>query len=85
MPPELAAAVDLVTSRMGGGSWQDRSDALRALAALLPALPEVPDAPLAGLLQALLARLADGNAKVALQALQVRGAARASCAESCAC
>jgi hypothetical protein len=46
-------------------------DALRALTALLPALPEVPNGPLEGMLAGLVARLADGNAKVNQKALEV--------------
>jgi hypothetical protein len=51
--------------------WRNRSDALAALSALLPALPEVPNAALEELLGSLVARLADSNAKVNVQALQV--------------
>lgn len=76
MSPELQEAVEQVGLHMASKDWRSRSDALAALAALLPALPEVPNGPLEELLNGLVARLSDGNAKVNVQALQVRGSVR---------
>ncbi|WIA37680.1 hypothetical protein OEZ86_014574 [Tetradesmus obliquus] len=71
MGPELQEAVDQVGLHLASKDWRNRSDALAALSALLPALPEVPNGPLEELLGSLVARLADSNAKVNVQALQV--------------
>lgn len=73
MSPELQEAVAQVSLHLGSKDWRDRSDALAAFSALLPALHEVPNRPLEELLRALVARLSDSNAKVNIQALQVRG------------
>jgi hypothetical protein len=81
MPAHVADSADGVCNcglavqvglHLASKDWRNRSDALAALAALLPALPEVPNGALEELLGSLVARLADSNAKVNAQALQVR-------------
>ncbi len=73
MPPELTEAVEQVVTHMASKDWRERWDALRALAALAPAAPALTEGGLDALVGALAARMADGNAKVQQQAIEVRG------------
>ncbi len=70
--PEVTAEVDRVLGQLSSKDWRDRSNALRDVDAMLVRLQGFPDGLLISVMEGLAPRLSDGNAKVLVQALEVR-------------
>jgi hypothetical protein len=63
--------VDKALGKLAGKDWRDRCEGLRSVEAAQSMLCYLPDNSLGQLVDAIISRIGDGNAKVAVQGLEV--------------
>jgi hypothetical protein len=64
-------AVERALSKLAGKDWRDRCEGLKGIEAAQGMLCYLPDSNLGQLMDGIIARIGDGNSKVAVQGLEV--------------